>query len=132
MKKTFITILAMVCSLGIFADEIPGIVVSKSDGGKVPVATSAIHCIKYGEGTMAVLMKDGSQQTFSLDDITTITFESLPTAIRNIMAETKGNVIVTDLSGRVLYEGSANGQMPSLHGLYVITTNGESRAVLIR
>lgn len=134
MKKVFLLYSALLCSLSCFADETPGIIINKSDGSSITVATSSLRSIKFNDGKMIVNMKDDSQQFVNLDDITNITFENIVTAINSITEGSSDSfVTVSDLSGRILYNGKANENMnkDNLRGIYIITTNGKSHKVKI-
>ncbi len=134
MKKTFITIVAMLCAISTFADGTPGLIVHKTDGSSISISTSALRNIKFSDGAMVVNMKDNSQQTISVDDISDMTFGSISSAITFITEGKKEEqIVITDLAGRVIYRGNANecGQLGTLDGIYVITINGVSHKVRI-
>lgn len=134
MKKIILLYSAFLCSLSCFADETPGIIINKSDGSSITVATSSLRSIKFNDGKMVINMKDDSQQLVSLEDITNITFEDIVTAISSITeGSSDSSVTVSDLSGRILFKGNAKDKtdMSNLRGIYIITANGKSHKVKI-
>lgn len=134
MKQFFITTLGILCSLSISANEVSGIVVSKSDGSNVSIALSELRSIKFSEESMIVNGKDDSQQFISLTDITGVTFSDIATAVSTF---TGGNategVVITDLAGRIVYAGTSDHSLADCtpEGIYIITANGKSRKVRI-
>lgn len=81
MKKTVTLLLSMLCTLGSFADETPGIVINKSDGTNLTLPTTSLRSIKFGDGEMLLSMKNGTQHVVSLNEITDIVFGDATTAI---------------------------------------------------
>lgn len=125
----------MLCSLSIFADDVtPGITVNKTDGSAISFATAEMYSIKFAEGNMIVNMKDCSQQSVALDDITNIIFEDISTAIKALTnsGSDNGFVTITDLSGRIVYNGKAETRKALPNGIYVVTVNGKSCKVIIK
>lgn len=128
----------MLCSLSAFADNVvPGITINKSDDSSIAIELSQLQSIRFSEGTMIVNLKDNSQQTFAIDDIKSLTFNDIETAIRTL---TNGNaadckISIADLSGRTIFSGKASNyatqeKLPA--GIYVITANGKSCKVMIK
>lgn len=126
--------MAVSYSFGSYAEEVPGIIVNKGDGSKITVVLSDLRSIKFSEGNMVINMKDEVGQTVSLDEIESITFEDVVTAINTLSVDAKDDhVVVTDLAGRIIYKGRAESarSVGGLHGIYIITVNGKSHKVSI-
>lgn len=139
MNKAIFSILAMFCPLSIFADDVtPGIIINKTDGSNTSVSISQLQSIKFAEGNMVVYMKDNTQQMLAVDDITTIMFEDITTAIKTLVDKNNANtsITITDISGRIVYSGTATDDYLSKeklsHGIYIITANGKSCKVMIK
>ena len=137
--KAWLGFFAMLCPLSMFADDVtPGITVNRTDGSSISVAINELQSIKFAEGNMIVKMNDNSQQTFIIDDITNITFNDITTAIKALTSSSltgESKVTITDLSGRTVYNGTAEqspaqGQLPA--GIYIITANGKSCKLMIK
>lgn len=134
MKKLIVITAAVMCSLCSFAEEKPGIVINRTDGSSTSIEISLLKSIKFSEGNMIVCMKDESQQTINLDDVTTITFADVITAIRVVTeGKTDEQVTITDISGRIIYKGNVAevGNAGHLSGIYVITVGEKSHKVRI-
>ena len=137
MKKELITIIAMLCSLSMSADDVtPGITVSKTDGSNASIPLTTLQSIKFSDGNMVINLKDKSQQTFSIDEIAIIKFEDIATAINTLSCGNtyNSNISITDLSGHIVFNGKAAEAMQTKlpAGIYVITTNGKSYKVMIK
>lgn len=136
MKKELITIIAMLCSLSMSADDVtPGITVSKTDGSSASIPLTTLQSIKFSDGNMVINLKDKSQQTFIIDEIAIITFEDVVTAINTLTCGNTAKIIsITDLSGHIVFNGKAAEAMQTKlpAGIYVITTNGKSYKVMIK
>lgn len=138
MKKQFITLIILFFCLNISAeDTTPGIIVKKSDGSTVSIAIQQLQSIKFADGNMIVRMKDDTQQSYNIDDITNMTFGDIATAIKVLTDDkvTTGKLLITDITGRIVYNGTAvnattANNLPN--GIYVITTNGKSYKVMIK
>lgn len=138
MKKQFITLIILFFCLNISAeDTTPGIIVNKSDGSTVSIAIQQLQSIKFADGNMIVRMKDDTQQSYNIDDITNMTFGDIATAIKVLTDDkvTTGKLLITDITGRIVYNGTAvnattANNLPN--GIYVITTNGKSYKVMIK
>jgi len=135
MKKKLTTLGISLLPLLASADEVPGLVITKTDNSQLSVALTSIRSIKFEEGTMLILQKDNSTQQISVDEITLLSFENVSTAIQSLMNDkTDGQVIITDLSGKVLYEGQSSSQdIPNdIHGNVILTIDGKSHKINLR
>ena len=118
-----------------FAEETPGLLIQKSDGSQVELRLSEIRSIKFGNGQMIVNGKDSAEQVFRVDDISKMTFCDIITAIKSLSCNAEsGEVIVTDLSGKVVYKGkSGSVNVPTtLKGTFIITVDGQSHKVTVK
>lgn len=138
MKKLIMCLCTLAVCVNAVADDKPGMVI-KTTTGESSVTIDNISSIRYGEGTMIVNLKSGGQETFNLADVEKMTFTSLPTAIKRVMAELTGaqQFVVTDTAGKVILRGTtdANGNVtdvPQLKGIYIITVAGKSNKVILR
>lgn len=137
MKKLFITLIVIFFSLDISAEgNTTGIIVNKSDGSTVSIAIQQLQSIKFSDGNVIVRMKDNTQQSFNIDDITNMTFGDIATAIRVLSDNNiKSNkLIITDIIGHIIYNGTvanatATCNLPN--GIYIISVEGKSRKVII-
>jgi len=135
MKKKLTTLGISLLPLLASADEVPGLIITKTDNSQLSVALTSIRSIKFQEGTMLILQKDNSTQQISVDEITLLSFENVSTAIQSLMNDkTDGLVIITDLSGKVLFEGQSNSQdIPNdIHGNVILTIDGKSHKINLR
>lgn len=133
-RKSLSTIAALLCSLSIFAEETPGIIINKSDGTSITISTTSLRNIKFSDGNMVVKMKDDTQQLIDVDDITIITFADITTAIHTITdGNTETQIVITDLTGKVVYQGNAETEnaLSTLEGIFIVTANGKSHKVKI-
>lgn len=137
MKKDLITfIFIAMLPLGMHANEVtPGIAVNKTDGNSTSLAICELRSIKFSGGYMVVNMKDDSQQTFVIDEVATVAFVDLATAI-NVLSNrnvSNSNICIVDISGRMVYDGkAADAQHVKLSdGIYVIIANGKNHKVMI-
>lgn len=138
MKKLIMCLCTLAVCVNAVADDKPGMVI-KTTMGESSVTIDNISSIRYGEGTMIVNLKSGGQETFNLADVEKMTFTSLPTAIKRVMAELTGaqQFVVTDTAGKVILRGTTDadgnvGEMPQLKGIYIITVAGKSNKVILR
>ena len=135
IKKCFIVTGIALATLSAHADEVPGMVVQKTDGSRVELAISSISKITFADGQMVVNAKDDTQKMLSLDDISQISFCSIISAIEALTHNNSdATVVITNLSGQIVYKGPASSALlpASLKGVYVITVNGESHTVTIK
>ena len=127
MKRRILTVAFAAISLGIMADDIPSLNVKASSGDK-SIALSTIQSIKYEGSNMIVTLTDNSQQTFSVDEVTSITFSNITAAIQQVFGngEAAEKCVVTDLNGRIMQGDN----LPK--GVYIITSGNTSRKVIIK
>lgn len=136
-KNVTLLLMSLLCPLCIIAADVtPGIVVSKTDGSSASIAISSVQSIKFGADAMLVNMKDNSQRSFAVDDITGIIFENIASAIKALNSDdaVRGMVRITDVSGRTIFYGKAcnapsHGKLPA--GIYVVTGNDKSYKVMV-
>lgn len=138
MKKTFILLMSVLCTVNILADDVTsGIIINNTDGSAATISISKLRSIKFSDGNMILYMNDNSQQSICIDDITNITFDNIMSAIKTL---TNGNIgdntiRITDIAGNTVFKGKAtdipsHGNLPT--GIYVITTNGKNYKVMIK
>lgn len=128
----FLVVMFPLCSM---ADDVPGMLVHKTDGNSLEVEIANISSIKFNDGLMVINGKDNSQQCLPLDDISQITFSTIETAISSLTRGVKSGVVtITNLSGQIVYKGKVGAsELPtSLKGVYIITVNGQSHKVTIK
>lgn len=117
------------------AEEVPSMLVSKSDGSSLSVEISAVRSIKFQDGNMIVRQNGAADVRLSVDDITMITFGNMETAIASIAGkDNRHEMVIADLSGREIYRGPAAGwsTQRELHGSFVISVEGKSNKVTIK
>lgn len=137
MKKKITLLLSGLCPLCMLAADVaPGITFNMADGNSISVVISKLQSIKFADGVILANMKDHSQQSFDIDDITSIIFEDVATAIKALTSDVaNGIVTITDVSGRTVYSGKA-AHVPSQDklsaGIYVITANGKSCKLMVK
>lgn len=126
-------------------DEVPALNIHQMEG-ESQVELSEILSIKYTDTDMVVNYKDGSQQTFALDDIVVIEFGSMLTAIRNLIdsgsladgKQPKDNYsyTITDLRGKLISRGKAKSKrlisLPTKQGVYLLTVDGHTTKILVK
>lgn len=134
MRKTIFVLALGMISLCAMADNVQGFVVTKTDGSTQQVPISSTLSIKFADGNMVINKTDNTKLVMSLDDITEITFSSVPSAIKAIIGSTNKQMTISDLGGRVVYQGDSQGTtLPSsLHGVYIFTIDGQSHKVSIK
>lgn len=137
-KKFLSTALAIMVAGSCLADDVPALKISKSDGESAVVLSELLN-IKFTESDMVVNMKDGTQQTFALDDIIVMEVGQAPTAISSIFSGNDNDVVytVTDINGKLIATGNLNSSPFTLHsslpkGIYVITVGDKSKKVLVK
>ena len=135
-KRTTLFLAAMSMALCAMADKYEqGMTITKTDGSSISVEIAAMRSIKFEDGTMVINKKDGGQQKVSVDEVETISFGSVATAITAITADNGNTAItITDLSGKVVFKGNANeyDAKDALHGVYIINANGKSYKTIIK
>jgi len=121
-----------VCAI---ADELPGMVIQTNDGKSTSVDITSIRSIKYKDGVMLINKKDNNLQSVNVDDVSSITFGSITTAIESINGDKADSpIIVSDLTGKVVYKGTSK-DASSLNlqkGTYIISSEGQKRKVFIK
>ena len=138
MRKLLLLFIFATVSLAALSDGVPALQVSASSKQN-NVELSGILSIKYSDTHMIVTMKDGSQQTFPLDDIQVMHFGQMAaTAIASLLSEAgdNGTYTITDLQGKVVLAGRATSArqviLPQKRGIYTLTVNGRSKKILLK
>ncbi len=133
MKKLLSTALSIMVAGSCLADDVPALKISKSDGESAVVLSELLN-IKFTETDMVVNMKDGTNQTFALDDIVVMEIGQAPTAISTVFpGNTAAAYVITDLQGKVMSKGDGEMLvMPAQKGIYVITVGDKSKKVLVK
>lgn len=137
MKKTMISALMATAFLPCFADDVPSLKIN-ANGTETNLELAGIKTIKFSENNMMVNFKDGTEKTFSLDDVTVIEFGTTTSAIKEILAE--GNedstFSITDINGKTIIKGKCkdfqNLNMSLMRGLYVITSGKTTKKILVK
>ena len=100
-------------------------------------AVSEVTSIRYEQGQMIVALNNGEEVTMSIQEVKSITFESLSSAIQNL-SNKQANVSfrVYDLKGTLLQEGvtDADGKTTladDLHGIFVVQVGKQGRKIVI-
>lgn len=135
--KLFSTALAIMMAGNCLADDVPALNISKSDGESA-VVLSELLSIKFTESEMVVNMKDGTQQTFALDDIIIMELgQTTLTSISSLFDDCDINSVftLTDINGKFIARG--NSSLFSLHpslpkGIYIITAGDKSKKILVK
>ena len=137
-KRLFVFVLAFVIivpkALAV-ADNTPAMLITKTDSTQVAIEIATLRSIKFSDGMMVVTAQTGTQQTVNLDDIAVITFGSMTTAVETLVPQgSTEHLMITDLAGRVVYEGTAQGfaQHDGLRGVYVVKVGTRSYKVAVK
>lgn len=139
MKPFAPLFMALIASSAIqcLADIVPSLNITHG-ADQSRVAIPSILSIKYTDDAMVVTLKDGTQQTFSLDQITMMELGHTDTSIRRIVAQAggDGHYVITDLYGRVIAQGNvgSDGQIPtpSMRGIYLLTIGSQITTILVQ
>lgn len=134
MKQYFLFFYFVLFSIGAMADQTPGIVLEKTDGNNITIELTNIQSIKYKDGMMVINKNDKTKQIVSIDDISTMNFSNITTAIESIVGNISNKtIIISDLSGKTIFKGIYNKNFQkSLHGIYVINVDGKCHKVIIK
>lgn len=84
---------------------------------------------------MLINATDGSHRTISLDDVSSMSFSTMASAIRTVVGDdADSEVVVSDLTGRRVFVGTYQQykSQQSLHGVYIVTTASRSYKVIIK
>lgn len=125
--------LAMPC----LADEVPALNITQGEG-ESQVELSTILSIKYTETDMVINLKDGSQHTFALDEITVMQLGQMTvTALRELVTTMgEGTYVLSDLGGKVVSKGNARvGEsvtLPTKKGVYVLKVGDKTKKILVK
>lgn len=101
------------------------------------IAVSEVTSIRYEQGQMIIALNNGEEVTMPIQEVKSITFESLSSAIQHLSAK-QANVAfrVYDLKGNLLQEGvtDADGKTTladDLHGIFVVQVGKQGRKIVI-
>lgn len=101
------------------------------------IAVSEVTSIRYDQGQMIIALNNGEEVTVPIQEVKSITFESLSSAIQNL-SNKQANVTfrVYDLKGNLLQEGvtDADGKTAlsdDLHGIFVVQVGKQGRKIVI-
>lgn len=101
------------------------------------IAVSEVTSIRYEQGQMIIALNNGEEVAVSIEEVKSITFESLSSAIQNLSSK-QANVAfrVYDLKGNLLQEGvtDADGKTAladDLHGIFVVQVGKQGRKIVI-
>ena len=134
MNKFLSALLVALPALSALADQVPGMLVHRTDGTQVEVPIAQIRSIRFSDGQMVISQRDDTCQAILLDQISQISFGSITEAIESLTLHAADrDITITDLSGRVLYSGPAQSdQLPTtLRGACIIIVDGVGHKVTI-
>lgn len=134
MNKLSVSLIFALSPLFSYADEVPGLLLQKSDGSQVEVEIAKIRSIRFADGNMIISHTDATLQSFPLVDIAQICFGNVTEAIQLVTLHTQNSeVTITSLSGELIYAGPAHSSdLPVLpQGTYVFTVDGVAQKVAI-
>ncbi len=101
------------------------------------IAVSEVTSIRYEQGQMIIALNNGEEVTMSIQEVKSITFESLSSAIQNL-SNKQANVTfrVYDLKGNLLQEGETDADdkttlADDLHGIFVVQVGKQGRKIVI-
>lgn len=120
-----------------FADEVPSLKI-KTGATEANIELSGIRNIKFSESNMVVNLKDGTEKSFSLDDITIMEFGSTTSAIKEILAEGSEDSIfsIADINGKTIIKGKNKDfqglNMSLQRGIYIITSGKTTKKILVK
>lgn len=100
-------------------------------------AVSEVTSIRYEQGQMIIALNNGEEVTMPIQEVKSITFESLSSAIQNL-SNKQANVSfrVYDLKGNLLQEGMTDAEgkttlSDDLHGIFVVQVGKQGRKIVI-
>lgn len=134
MNKFLSALLVALPVLSAQADQVPGMLVHRTDGTQVEVPIAQIRSIHFSDGQMVISQRDDTRQAILLDQISQISFGSIAQAIQSLTLHAADrDITITDLSGRVIYSGPAQSdQLPTtIHGTCIIWVDGVGHKVTI-
>lgn len=139
MKRLRIIIIALVAMMAVsaYADDVPTLKVT-TDDAEQHMVLSTIKSIKYSGTDMIVYFKDDTQKTFSVNEVSMMSFDSINeqlAAIRTLTAS-EGPCVITDINGRLVWSSeqgmNAYEVLKGRSGMYIIKVGNESRKVIIK
>ena len=125
-------------SLHICADDGKAMVLKSTNEATQSYAVSNISSVKYEDGVMILTLKNGNVQKLNVEDIKSMTFDSVATAIETLNAD--GGAIafsVYDESGKEVASGMTGEDgkvdMPvNLRGVYVIKVGNVTKKIVVK
>ncbi len=137
MSKHLIPILLLVLPFNILAESSRSMTTNTIDETAHKMVISNIRSITYNGDLMVVSHKDGKVYNFNINEVKSITFNSIETALQSIY-QSKGEEPYTiyDINGVEIQSGTTNmeGEIDrklNLHGVFVIKTGENSKKVII-
>lgn len=126
-------VLSALCTVASAQDKVKGLIIQTTTES-TEVALSNIQSIRYNDTDMLFALRDGSEVSIPVSDISVITFGqvSLPTLITELLGTDSGKVTITDIQGRMVWQGNISNCPTLLRGLYVIGNGKTSRKVILK
>lgn len=137
MKKALVSAFMMVIFSPCFADDVPSLII-KGNGTETNMELSGIKNIKFTENSMVVNLKDGTEKSFSLDDITIVEFGTTASTIKDIIADSneESTFCIANANGNIIIKGQCkdfkNLNMSLQRGLYIITSGKTTKKILVK
>lgn len=127
----------LVLPFNILAESSRSMTTNTIDETAHKMVISNIRSITYNGDLMVVSHKDGNVYNFNINEVKSITFNSIETALQSIY-QSKGEEPYTiyDINGVEIQSGTTNmeGEIDrklNLHGVFVIKTGENSKKVII-
>lgn len=134
MKRLLLMVALCSSTLAGWTEEAPGMIITRVGKDTENIDLSTLQCIKFADGVMLVHKTDDTQMVISLSDITSVTFGTVASAIHTITGGVPSSLIsVTDLAGRIIYQGEAGGfrQYDHYRGIVIVRSGNRSYKVRI-
>lgn len=133
----YLTTMLLLLSISTYAESSRGMITKTNDEVAHKMVISNISSISYNGELMVISHKDGNEYTFNINEVESITFNSVETAIRSIY-QNKGEepFSIFDINGKEILSGitDAEGKINyklDLRGVYVVKTGDSSKKVII-
>lgn len=134
-KRQLLTmsLLAILSTTALAQDTVKGLTVQTA-GDNTELALTNIQSIRYAGTDMLFTLRNGTELTIPVADISVITFGEvpMPTLITQLLGTETDRVTVTDIQGRQVWTGIITDCPTTLRGLYIISNGSKSRKVIIR
>ena len=136
MKKRILGVAALLLlCFGAYAEEV--LLIHHNDNDSQRIAVSQVTAIRYNQGQMIIALNNGEEVAVSIEEVKSITFESLSSTIQNLSSK-QANVAfrVYDLKGNLLQEGVTDDDgkatlSDDLHGIFVVQVGKQGRKIVI-